>query len=75
CLKMIQQKSPFSDHFIIGMFGVWVFGGRFLIEFLKMPQVSFEQGLPLNMGQWLSLPFVLYGFYELYVYRRTVVEK
>ncbi|MBP5722005.1 MAG: prolipoprotein diacylglyceryl transferase, partial [Bacteroidales bacterium] len=70
-----RQKSPFSDHFISGMFGVWVFGGRCLIEFLKMPQDSCEQGLHLNMGQWLSLPFVLYGLYELYVDRRTVVEK
>ncbi len=75
CIRKLKSHESFSDHFIIGMFGVWVFGGRFLIEFLKMPQVSFEQGLPLNMGQWLSLPFVLYGLYELYVYRRTVVEK
>ena len=75
CIKNIRQNSPFSDHFIIGMFGVWVFGGRFLIEFLKMPQVSFEQGLPLNMGQLLSLPFILYGLYELYLYRKQVKEQ
>jgi prolipoprotein diacylglyceryltransferase len=39
---------------------VWVFGGRFMIEFLKMPQVAFEQGLLLNMGQILSLPFIIW---------------
>jgi prolipoprotein diacylglyceryltransferase len=34
---------------------------RFLIEFIKEPQVMFEQGMALNMGQWLSIPFVLIG--------------
>ncbi|MBO7125740.1 MAG: prolipoprotein diacylglyceryl transferase [Bacteroidales bacterium] len=61
CWKRLRNGEPISDSFIIGMFGVWVFGGRFLIEFLKMPQVAFEQGLPLNMGQILSLPFIIWG--------------
>ena len=34
---------------------------RFLIEFIKEPQVGFEQGMALNMGQILSIPFVLLG--------------
>ena len=34
---------------------------RFLIEFIKEPQVGFEQDMVLNMGQWLSIPFVLLG--------------
>jgi prolipoprotein diacylglyceryltransferase len=34
---------------------------RFLIEFIKEPQVGFEQDMVLNMGQWLSIPFILLG--------------
>jgi prolipoprotein diacylglyceryltransferase len=37
------------------------FTARFLIEFVKEEQVAFEQGLPLNMGQLLSLPFIFIG--------------
>ena len=34
---------------------------RFLIEFIKEPQVGFEQNMVLNMGQLLSIPFILLG--------------
>ena len=34
---------------------------RFLIEFVKINQVAFEQGMTLNMGQWLSVPFIVAG--------------
>ena len=39
---------------------------RFLIEFLKVPQVSFEQSMALNMGQLLSIPLILAGIYFVY---------
>ena len=38
-----------------------LFGARFLIEFVKEKQVGFEQNMTLDMGQWLSLPFILLG--------------
>ena len=47
--------------FFIGTFFIGCFGMRFLIEFIKEPQVMFEQNMTLNMGQWLSIPFVLIG--------------
>ena len=47
--------------FFIGTFFIGCFGMRFLIEFIKEPQVMFEQDMALNMGQWLSIPFVLAG--------------
>ena len=47
--------------FFIGTFFVGCFGMRFIIEFIKQPQVMFEQGMTLNMGQWLSVPFILLG--------------
>ena len=45
----------------IGVFFIVLFGMRFLIEFIKEPQVGFEQDMVLNMGQWLSIPFILLG--------------
>ena len=36
---------------------------RFLVEFTKENQAAFEHGLPLNMGQLLSIPFILIGLY------------
>lgn len=36
---------------------------RFLIEFLKIDQVDFERGMLLNMGQILSLPFIVIGLF------------
>ncbi len=34
---------------------------RFVVEFWKLDQVAFEQGMTLSMGQWLSVPFILIG--------------
>lgn len=45
----------------VGLFLIVCFGSRFLIEFVKNPQVEFEQDMFLNMGQLLSIPFVLLG--------------
>lgn len=53
----------------LGFFLVWVFGWRVLIEAVKEPQESFDLGLPINMGQLLSLPFLAIGIYLLL--RRT----
>jgi len=49
----------------IGIFLVVCFGSRFLIEFIKEPQVDFEKVMTLNMGQLLSIPFVLLGVFFL----------
>lgn len=46
---------------IFGIFFIILFGTRFLIEFIKNPQEDFEIGMTLNMGQWLSIPFILMG--------------
>ena len=46
---------------IFGIFLICLFGVRFLIEFIKEPQVEFETSMALNMGQLLSIPFVLAG--------------
>lgn len=51
---------------LIGYFLVMIFTGRFFIEFVKELQVAFEASLPLDMGQLLSIPFVIGGFYFLW---------
>lgn len=46
---------------IFGVFLTWLFAARFLIEFVKNPQVAFEENMTFNMGQLLSVPFILLG--------------
>jgi prolipoprotein diacylglyceryltransferase len=56
-----KYKSRLPDGLLLGMFLVSVFGMRFVWEYLKENQVEFEEGMTLNMGQWLSIPLVLVG--------------
>ena len=44
-----------------GIFLIATFTMRFLIEFLKEPQVGFESKMVLNMGQLFSIPLILLG--------------
>lgn len=46
---------------ITGVFFVILFTARFLIEYIKNPQEDFEVGMILNMGQILSIPFIIAG--------------
>lgn len=48
---------------IFGLFLILVFSARFFIEFYKENQSAFEEGLTLNMGQLLSIPLVMGGFW------------
>ena len=50
---------------LFGLFFLVCFGMRFLIEFIKEPQVDFEQNMVLNMGQTLSIPCILVGIFFL----------
>ena len=50
---------------LFGLFLVTLFSVRFLIEFIKEPQVGFEENMVLNMGQILSIPFIILGIYML----------
>ena len=57
----------------MGIFFTVLFGMRFLIEFIKNDQVAFEGGMVLNMGQWLSVPFILLGIgLIIYSYRMKI---
>ncbi len=51
------------------------FFARFMIEFVKENQVPFENYLPLNMGQLLSIPFIAVGLYLIYAARKIPPAK
>jgi len=42
------------------------FGTRFVLEFMKNPQVAEEVGMTFNIGQWLSVPLILLGVYLIW---------
>ena len=50
--------------FGIGLQGIFL--TRFCIEFIKLEQEAFEKGMILDMGQILSIPFILMGAYIIY---------
>lgn len=67
-LLWMYWKTDAKDRtgLLFGVFLIGTFVSRFLIEFVKQTQVSFEDDMALNMGQWLSIPFVLAGIYFIY---------
>jgi prolipoprotein diacylglyceryl transferase len=66
-LIYLKKRPPFRDGVIFSLFLILLFGARFCIEFLKEVQADFEENLPLDMGQWLSIPLILAGFVLLIV--------
>ncbi len=60
-LFIIDKKRQVKDGFIFGLMLIGVFVARFFIEFVKADQSAFEAGMTINMGQWLSIPFILVG--------------
>ncbi|MBD2700889.1 prolipoprotein diacylglyceryl transferase [Spirosoma sp. BT702] len=66
-----RERTPRGS--MLGIFLIWVFGLRFFYEYLKENQVAFENNLPLNMGQWLSIPAVLMGIYFIVRSNKTPI--
>lgn len=62
-LLYMYWKTKAKDYqgLLAGVFFIMVFTARFFVEFIKEDQEAFEKGMMLNMGQWLSIPFVLTG--------------
>ena len=56
-----KMRDRLKNGFFFGLATVLFFTARFIIEFVKENQVGFEDGLALNMGQLLSLPFIVVG--------------
>lgn len=62
---MYQKNKDPKPGKLFGIFLILLFGARFIIEYVKIDQVAFEAGMLLNMGQILSIPFILLGIFLL----------
>jgi phosphatidylglycerol---prolipoprotein diacylglyceryl transferase len=56
-----NKRNTVGPGFMFGMFCVVLWAERFVDEFFKENQAAFEGSLPLNMGQLLSIPFIVVG--------------
>ena len=59
----IYRKQPqrVGTGFFFGLCLAYIFTARFFIEYTKEIQEAFEAALPINMGQILSIPFIVIG--------------
>lgn len=60
---MLYRKQPqkVGTGFFFGLCLTYIFTARFFIEYTKEIQEAFEASLPLDMGQLLSIPFIIIG--------------
>ncbi len=63
-----HYKAAPPDGLLLGVFLVYVFVCRFLIEFTKTRQADFTANWPISMGQLLSIPFIIFGIWLLVKY-------
>lgn len=74
-----SKKGQHLQGLLISLICILVFTARFFIEFLKEDQVAFEAHMKLNMGQLLSIPFILLGlagvFYSIRANKHAVIKK
>ena len=68
-LRFVYRKSgnnpkPFL---LFGLFLTMVFVFRFCIEFIKNTHIPLEETMMFNMGQLLSVPFIIMGIISLYI--------
>ena len=61
-----RQQKRVGTGFYFGLCLTYIFTFRFFVEFVKKEQVAFEQGMPLDMGQLLSIPFIIVGGYYMW---------
>ncbi len=61
-----RQKEKTPEGLILGLFFTLVFSVRFLIEWTKENQSDFENNMPINMGQLLSLPLIAFGLWLIW---------
>jgi len=71
CLYMYWKRKDYKyEGLIFGVFLIGIFLSRFVVEYFKNVQESFEEGMVhsigINMGQLLSIPFILAGIWFVY---------
>jgi phosphatidylglycerol---prolipoprotein diacylglyceryl transferase len=69
-----RKSDKLKDGTILGSFLILVFTFRFFVEFIKENQSYFEEKMILNMGQILSIPFILLGFYFLLRKNKKIIK-
>jgi phosphatidylglycerol---prolipoprotein diacylglyceryl transferase len=73
-LFSLDRKTKRESGFIFGLFFVLLFFARFTIEFFKANQSDFEADFIFNLGQLLSIPFILFGAIMIYRKRHKVSQ-
>jgi len=63
---MYQKNAKPKPGYLFGIFLVLLFGARFVLEFFKENQEEFEEAMRFNMGQLLSIPFMIGGLYLIF---------
>jgi len=59
--------------YLLGMFLVMLWSVRFVVEFMKESQGGFETDLGIfSTGQWLSIPFIIIGFFLIFKSRKMI---
>jgi phosphatidylglycerol---prolipoprotein diacylglyceryl transferase len=70
------KRDKLQNGVFFGLSVTLVFIARFFIEFIKERQVSFEEQMNLDMGQWLSIPFIIAGVaFIIYGLKKTQKDK
>lgn len=59
-LKTSLKDTPGA---LLGLMLALVFSMRFILEFLKVRQAEYGESLEISVGQWLSVPYILFGLY------------
>ncbi|MBP5770803.1 MAG: prolipoprotein diacylglyceryl transferase [Bacteroidaceae bacterium] len=67
-----QRPERVGTGFFFGLCILLIFTFRFFIEYTKEVQVSFENGMLFNMGQLLSVPFIILGAWCVWRGRKAV---
>ena len=67
-----RYPQKVGSGFFFGLCLFLIFTSRIFIEYTKENQEAFEEGMLLNMGQRLSIPFVVLGLYCMFKSSRAV---
>lgn len=68
-----KTETRKKSGFLFGLFLVLLFSVRMVVESVKESQGGFESALGLlSTGQWLSIPFILIGFYFIFTAEKPV---
>ena len=70
------RRNQLKNGVFFGLSLALIFSARFIIEFFKERQVSFEEHMTFDMGQLLSIPYIVIGIgFVVYGLRKTRKQK